>query len=167
MNIHHTKHHQVRWRRGSAPLTAQRAPKADDTRCLRHAAQCAVAAPPLGATGLAPGHLTALPPGVVPAAACCTKHTHTHTHTHAHTHTHTHTHQTYVNNVNAALDKFPELKDLGLVDLNKAVGSAKVPADVATAVRNNGGGHWCVWARCRGCWAGARQRLVRRARNWN
>jgi Fe-Mn family superoxide dismutase len=51
-------------------------------------------------------------------------------------------HQTYVNNVNAALDKFPELKDLGLVDLNKAVGTSAVPADVATAVRNNGGGHW-------------------------
>lgn len=27
--------------------------------------------------------------------------------------------QTYVNNVNAALDKFPELKTLGIVDLNK------------------------------------------------
>jgi len=51
-------------------------------------------------------------------------------------------HQTYVNNLNGALDKFPELKDLGLVDLNKAVGSDKIPKDVATVVRNNGGGHW-------------------------
>eukprot|EP00775_Hariotina_reticulata_P005699 gene5699-5938_t len=55
---------------------------------------------------------------------------------------HTKHHQTYVNNLNAALDKFPELKDLGLVDINKAIGSDKIPADVATAVRNNGGGHW-------------------------
>ena len=122
--------------------------------------------PASGGDGARPG-----PPDSTASWSCaCSRvlhKTHTHTHTHAHTHTHTHTHQTYVNNVNAALDKFPELKDLGLVDLNKAVGSAKVPADVATAVRNNGGGHWCVWARCRGCWAGARQRLVRRARNWN
>lgn len=51
-------------------------------------------------------------------------------------------HQTYVNNLNGALEKFPELKDLGLVDLNKAVGSDKIPKDVATVVRNNGGGHW-------------------------
>lgn len=55
---------------------------------------------------------------------------------------HTKHHQTYVNNLIAATDKFPELKDLGIVDLNKAIGSDKIPADVATAVRNNGGGHW-------------------------
>lgn len=55
---------------------------------------------------------------------------------------HTKHHQAYVTNVNAALDKFPELKGLGIVDLNKAIGSDKVPAEVATAVRNNGGGHW-------------------------
>jgi Fe-Mn family superoxide dismutase len=51
-------------------------------------------------------------------------------------------HQTYVNNVNAALEKFPELKDLGLVDLNKAVGTSAIPTEVSVAVRNNGGGHW-------------------------
>lgn len=50
--------------------------------------------------------------------------------------------QAYVTNVNGALDKFPELAGLGLVDLNKAVGSDKIPAEVATVVRNNGGGHW-------------------------
>ncbi|KAG2426943.1 hypothetical protein HXX76_012728 [Chlamydomonas incerta] len=55
---------------------------------------------------------------------------------------HTKHHQTYVNNLNAALDKFPELKDLGLVDLNKAVGTDKLPKDVATVIRNNGGGHY-------------------------
>ena len=35
----------------------------------------------------------------------------------------------------AAVDKFPELKDLGLIDLNKSVGTSKVPQDVATAIR--------------------------------
>jgi Fe-Mn family superoxide dismutase len=55
---------------------------------------------------------------------------------------HTKHHQTYVNNLNAALDKFPEFRDLGLVEINKAVGSDKVPTEIATAVRNNGGGHW-------------------------
>lgn len=51
-------------------------------------------------------------------------------------------HDTYVGNLNAAVGKFPEFKDVGLVDLNKAVGTDKLPADIATAVRNNGGGHW-------------------------
>ncbi|PNH10679.1 Superoxide dismutase [Mn], mitochondrial [Tetrabaena socialis] len=55
---------------------------------------------------------------------------------------HTKHHQTYVNNLNAALDKFPELKDLGIVDINKAVGSDTIPKDIAVAVRNNGGGHY-------------------------
>lgn len=55
---------------------------------------------------------------------------------------HTKHHQTYVNNVKGALDKFPELKDLGLVDLNKSVGTSKVPSEIATVIRNNGGGHY-------------------------
>ncbi|KAK9829030.1 hypothetical protein WJX72_003498 [[Myrmecia] bisecta] len=50
-------------------------------------------------------------------------------------------HAAYVNNVNAALQKFPELSSLGIVDLNESVGTSKVPTDIATAVRNNGGGH--------------------------
>lgn len=50
-------------------------------------------------------------------------------------------HQAYINNVNGALDDFPELKTLGLVDLNKAIGSDAIPASVATKVRNNAGGH--------------------------
>ncbi|KAG2500566.1 hypothetical protein HYH03_001336 [Edaphochlamys debaryana] len=55
---------------------------------------------------------------------------------------HTKHHQTYVNNLNAALDKFPELKSVGIVDLNKAVNTDKIPADIKTVVRNNGGGHY-------------------------
>lgn len=55
---------------------------------------------------------------------------------------HTKHHQTYVNNLNGALDKFPEFKDVGLVDLNKMVGGDALPKDIATVVRNNGGGHW-------------------------
>lgn len=55
---------------------------------------------------------------------------------------HTKHHQSYVTNVNAALASFPELKDLSLVELNKAVGSDKIPKDIATVLRNNGGGHW-------------------------
>ncbi len=48
---------------------------------------------------------------------------------------HTKHHQTYVNNVKGALEKFPELKDLGLVDINKAVGSEKIPQEIATVIR--------------------------------
>jgi hypothetical protein len=55
-----------------------------------------------------------------------------------------------VNNVNAALSKFPELAGLGIEDLNAKVGTAEVPADIATAVRNNG-----EWG-----WAGARRLLA-------
>lgn len=47
-----------------------------------------------------------------------------------------------MNNVNAALDKFPEFKDVGIVDLNQKAGSSAIPEDIATAVRNNAGGHW-------------------------
>ena len=49
-------------------------------------------------------------------------------------------HQTYVNNLNAAIEKAPELKGKSLEDLLKNVNSA--PESVRTAVRNNGGGHW-------------------------
>lgn len=40
------------------------------------------------------------------------------------------------------MEKFPELATLGIIDLNKAVGTDAIPKDVATVVRNNGGGHW-------------------------
>jgi len=55
---------------------------------------------------------------------------------------HTKHHQAYITNLNNALDKFPEFKDLGLVDLNKQVGTDALPKEIATVVRNNGGGHW-------------------------
>lgn len=45
-------------------------------------------------------------------------------------------------NVNAALEKFPEFADVGIVELTKKVGTDAVPADISKAVRNNGGGHW-------------------------
>lgn len=49
-------------------------------------------------------------------------------------------HQAYVNNLNAAIEKAPELSDKSLDDLMRNVSSA--PEAVRTAVRNNGGGHW-------------------------
>jgi superoxide dismutase, Fe-Mn family len=49
-------------------------------------------------------------------------------------------HQTYVTNLNAALDKHPELHGKTLDDLVKNVSS--VPEDIRSAVRNNAGGHW-------------------------
>ncbi len=49
-------------------------------------------------------------------------------------------HQTYVNNLNAAIEKSPELADKALEDLMRGINT--VPEAVRTAVRNNGGGHW-------------------------
>jgi len=49
-------------------------------------------------------------------------------------------HQTYVNNLNAAIEKAPELEGKSLDDLMRGID--KVPEAVRTAVRNNGGGHW-------------------------
>ena len=49
-------------------------------------------------------------------------------------------HQAYVTNLNAALDKHPELQNKSLDDLMHDLNS--VPEDIRTAVRNNGGGHW-------------------------
>jgi Fe-Mn family superoxide dismutase len=53
---------------------------------------------------------------------------------------HTKHHQAYVNNLNAAIDKAPELQGKSLDDLMRDINS--VPESVRTAVRNNGGGHW-------------------------
>jgi Fe-Mn family superoxide dismutase len=48
-------------------------------------------------------------------------------------------HQAYVNNLNAALDKHPELHPKSLDDLLKNLNG--VPEAIRGAVRNNGGGH--------------------------
>src|SRR5579864_8083740 len=48
-------------------------------------------------------------------------------------------HAAYVNNLNAALEKHPELQSKSVEDLLKGINS--VPEDIRTAVRNNGGGH--------------------------
>ncbi|HKN69308.1 MAG TPA: superoxide dismutase [Gemmatimonadaceae bacterium] len=53
---------------------------------------------------------------------------------------HTKHHQAYVNNLNAALEKAPQLEGKSLDDLMRSINS--VPEAVRTAVRNNGGGHW-------------------------
>lgn len=52
---------------------------------------------------------------------------------------HSRHHQAYVNNLNAALDKHPEWKDIALEDLIRRL--PEVPEDIRAAVRNNGGGH--------------------------
>jgi Fe-Mn family superoxide dismutase len=49
-------------------------------------------------------------------------------------------HNAYVTNLNAALEKHPELQSKSIEDLLKGISS--VPEDVRTAVRNNGGGHY-------------------------
>ncbi len=49
-------------------------------------------------------------------------------------------HQAYVNNLNAAIEKAPELAKKSLDDLMKNVNT--LPEGVRTAIRNNGGGHW-------------------------
>lgn len=59
-------------------------------------------------------------------------------------------HQAYVNNLNGALDKHPELHQKNLEDLLKNINA--IPEDIRTVVRNNGGGHhnhslfWTVMA---------------------
>jgi Fe-Mn family superoxide dismutase len=49
-------------------------------------------------------------------------------------------HAAYVNNLNAAIEKAPELAKKSLDDI--VAGVARAPEAVRTAVRNNGGGHW-------------------------
>src|SRR6186713_3426605 len=48
-------------------------------------------------------------------------------------------HAAYVNNLNAALEKHPELQGKSAEDLIKNLSA--VPEAIRTAVRNNGGGH--------------------------
>jgi Fe-Mn family superoxide dismutase len=49
-------------------------------------------------------------------------------------------HQTYVNNLNAALEKAPAWQNKSIDELMREID--RVPESVRTAVRNNGGGHW-------------------------
>jgi len=48
-------------------------------------------------------------------------------------------HQAYINNLNAALEKHPDLQAKSVEEL--IAGISTVPEDIRTAVRNNGGGH--------------------------
>jgi Fe-Mn family superoxide dismutase len=48
-------------------------------------------------------------------------------------------HAAYVNNLNTALEKYPEQQSKKIEDLLRDI--SKVPEDIRTAVRNNGGGH--------------------------
>lgn len=49
-------------------------------------------------------------------------------------------HQAYVNNLNAACEKHPELFKKTVKELLEDI--SHLPADVRTAIRNNGGGHY-------------------------
>ena len=49
-------------------------------------------------------------------------------------------HQTYVTNLNNALQNHPDLQGKSVEDLCRGINS--VPDAIRTAVRNNGGGHW-------------------------
>lgn len=63
-------------------------------------------------------------------------------------------HNGYVTNLNAALEKYPELQEKSLRDLLTDLNA--VPEDIRTAVRNNGGGHmnhslfWSVMKKAEG-----------------
>jgi Fe-Mn family superoxide dismutase len=48
-------------------------------------------------------------------------------------------HATYVNNLNTALEKHPQLQSKSIEELLRSI--ATVPEDIRTMVRNNGGGH--------------------------
>ena len=49
-------------------------------------------------------------------------------------------HQGYVNNLNEALENRPELQKIPLIQMLEDIN--KIPEDVRTAIRNNGGGHF-------------------------
>ena len=52
---------------------------------------------------------------------------------------HTKHHQTYINNLNAALEKHVEFGDMTTENLIKSIGS--IPEDIRPVVKNNAGGH--------------------------
>lgn len=49
-------------------------------------------------------------------------------------------HAAYINNLNAALEKYPELLEKNIDDL--LISLASLPEDIKNVVRNNGGGHF-------------------------
>jgi len=49
-------------------------------------------------------------------------------------------HQAYINNVNAAIEKHPELANQSIEELLGDLNA--IPEDIRTVVRNNGGGHY-------------------------
>src|SRR5512140_2174992 len=49
-------------------------------------------------------------------------------------------HAAYVNNLNSALEKHPELNSWSITDLIQKLNA--IPENIRTAVRNNGGGHF-------------------------
>ncbi|MCL5006715.1 MAG: superoxide dismutase [Patescibacteria group bacterium] len=49
-------------------------------------------------------------------------------------------HRTYVDKLNAALENYPELQELEVGELLSDL--SRVPQEIRTAVRNNGGGHY-------------------------
>ncbi len=53
---------------------------------------------------------------------------------------HTKHHGSYVKNLNAALEKYPEWASKSIEDILKDLDN--IPADIRTTVRNNGGGHY-------------------------
>ncbi len=53
---------------------------------------------------------------------------------------HTKHHQTYIDKLNAALEKYPELAEKPVEELLKDLNA--VPEDIRMAVRNHGGGHY-------------------------
>ena len=70
-------------------------------------------------------------------------------------------HQAYVNNLNAALEKHTEFSNYSLEDIIKNL--SKIPEDIRTAVRNNGGGHFnhsLFWKIMKHCGGGEPKGLV-------
>lgn len=53
---------------------------------------------------------------------------------------HTKHHQGYINNLNLALEKYPEFHQLELENILRNL--SQLPEEIRTAVRNNGGGHY-------------------------
>ena len=50
-------------------------------------------------------------------------------------------HQAYIDKLNAAVEKYPDLKDMKVEDLLKNLATLKVEEADRTAIRNHGGGH--------------------------